>query len=185
MRCGKAEKLLSVRLDNELNRAMVQKLDEHLEGCAHCRKEEQELLAMRKLFSAKARVEPDDFFWTRLSARIRAVEARPRIFDFSKAAVRFAAVSLGVLALVAAIYFALSQREEPTQTYTPPGNNVVAPFQSETVLFANDEITDEELLRLAIDPKAKVAKPKAAVPAKQVRPAVTRPGASVNRGTYK
>lgn len=37
MRCSKAEKLIILKLDNELNVALASKLEKHLTGCSRCK----------------------------------------------------------------------------------------------------------------------------------------------------
>jgi len=71
MSCKKFKILLSAYLDQEIRKDEEEKLLEHLKKCVDCARELEYLKEIKKVFLLKERREPQEFFETRLFARIR------------------------------------------------------------------------------------------------------------------
>lgn len=71
MSCTKFKILLSAYLDEEITKEEEEKLLEHLKKCADCARELEYLKEIRKVFLLKEKRKPEEFFETRLFARIK------------------------------------------------------------------------------------------------------------------
>ncbi len=71
MSCKKFRILLSVYLDQEITKDEEKKLLEHLKTCPDCARELEYLKEIKKVLLLKERKEPQEFFETRLLARIK------------------------------------------------------------------------------------------------------------------
>lgn len=71
MSCEKFKILLSAYLDGEVTKDEEEKLLEHLEKCADCSRELEYLKEIKKVFLLKEKRKPEEFFETRLFARIK------------------------------------------------------------------------------------------------------------------
>ncbi len=71
MSCEKFKILLSAYLDREITKDEEEKLLEHLKKCADCTRELEYLKEIKKVFLLKERKEPQEYFETRLFARIK------------------------------------------------------------------------------------------------------------------
>jgi anti-sigma factor RsiW len=100
MECGRDRAGLSAYLDGEA--ADGNELERHLESCAACRAELDELRALRRVLHVP-RLEPDPFFLVRFRARREALE-RLSAESWRRVAVRLllpATAAAALLALVA------------------------------------------------------------------------------------
>ncbi|MFB0526133.1 MAG: anti-sigma factor [bacterium] len=77
MSCKKFRILLSAYLDQEITKDEEEELLEHLGKCADCTRELEHLKKIKKVFLLKKRKEPQEFFETRLLARIKDIEKQP------------------------------------------------------------------------------------------------------------
>lgn len=77
MSCKKFKILLSAHLDGEITKDEEKKLLEHLKKCADCARELEYLKEIKKVFILKERKEPQEFFETRLFARIKNKGMQP------------------------------------------------------------------------------------------------------------
>jgi len=77
MSCKKFRILLSAYLDQEITKDEEEELLEHLEKCADCARELDYLKGIKKVFLLKEKKEPQEFFETRLLARIKDIEKQP------------------------------------------------------------------------------------------------------------
>jgi len=77
MSCKKFRLLLSAYLDQEITKDEEEKLLEHLKKCADCARELEYLKEIKRVFLLKERKEPQEFFETRLFARIKNKEKQP------------------------------------------------------------------------------------------------------------
>jgi len=117
-----AEMLLA---PEELNAGVRAELDEHLENCAACRQQLDELRATMKLMDAWEAPEPNPYFLTRLNARLEEERAaqpagwlermKARLVYGSRLTMRpVAAMALMVAVLVGGgAYLGLSDLEAP------------------------------------------------------------------------
>lgn len=71
MSCKKFKILLSAHLDGEITKDEEKKLLNHLKTCLDCARELKYLKQMKRVFLLKERKEPQEFFETRLFARIK------------------------------------------------------------------------------------------------------------------
>jgi len=76
MSCKKFRLLLSAYLDQEITKDEQEKLLEHLKTCSVCTRELKYLKQMKRIFLLKEKKEPQEFFETRLFARIRSKRKR-------------------------------------------------------------------------------------------------------------
>jgi len=76
MSCKKFRILLSAYLDQEITRDEEKRLLEHLETCSACTRELEYLKQTKRIFLLKEKKEPQEFFETRLFARIRSKRKR-------------------------------------------------------------------------------------------------------------
>jgi len=77
MSCEKFKILLSAYLDQEITEEEEEKLIEHLKKCADCARELEYLKGIKRVFLLKERKEPQEFFETRLFARIKDKRKEP------------------------------------------------------------------------------------------------------------
>ena len=77
MSCEKFKILLSAYLDREITKDEEEKLVEHLQKCADCSRELEYLKEIKKVFLLKEKREPEEFFETRLFARIKDKRKQP------------------------------------------------------------------------------------------------------------
>jgi len=77
MSCKKFRILLSTYLDQEITQEEEEKLLEHLETCSACTRELKYLKQMKRIFLLKEKKEPQEFFETRLFARIKNKGIQP------------------------------------------------------------------------------------------------------------
>jgi len=71
MSCKKFKILLSAYIDQEITKDEQEKLLEHLKTCSACARELEYLKQMKGIFLLKEKKEPQEFFETRLFARIK------------------------------------------------------------------------------------------------------------------
>jgi len=71
MCCKKFRILLSAYLDQEITKDEEKKLLNHLKTCADCARELEYLKQIKGIFLLKEKKEPEEFFETRLFARIK------------------------------------------------------------------------------------------------------------------
>jgi len=76
MSCKKFKILLSAYLDQEITQDEEKKLLNHLKTCLDCARELKYLKQMKRVFLLKEKKEPQEFFETRLFARIRSKRER-------------------------------------------------------------------------------------------------------------
>lgn len=77
MSCKKFKILLSAYLDQEITNEEEEKLLEHLKKCADCARELEYLKEIKKVLLLKERKRPQEFFETRLFARIKDKRKQP------------------------------------------------------------------------------------------------------------
>jgi predicted anti-sigma-YlaC factor YlaD len=77
MSCKKFRILLSAYLDQEITQDEEKKLLEHLETCSACTRELEYLKQTKRIFLLKGKKEPQEFFETRLFARIKNKGKQP------------------------------------------------------------------------------------------------------------
>ena len=77
MSCKKFKILLSAYLDQEITQDEEKKLLEHLETCSACARELKYLKQTKRMFLLKEKKEPQEFFETRLFARIKNKGKQP------------------------------------------------------------------------------------------------------------
>ena len=76
MSCKKFKILLSAYLDQEITQDEEKKLLNHLKTCLDCARELKYLKQMKRVFLLKEKKKPQEFFETRLFARIRSKRER-------------------------------------------------------------------------------------------------------------
>ncbi|MDH5468783.1 MAG: zf-HC2 domain-containing protein [Candidatus Aminicenantes bacterium] len=76
MSCKKFKIFLSAYIDQEITKDEQEKLLEHLKTCSACTRELKYLKQMKRIFLLKEKKEPQEFFETRLFARIRSKRER-------------------------------------------------------------------------------------------------------------
>ncbi|MCD6134721.1 MAG: zf-HC2 domain-containing protein [Candidatus Omnitrophica bacterium] len=79
MNCRKVKRLLGRYLDKEIEGRLLKLIESHLEKCAACRGELENLAAIKKMFSDKERVKVREGFLVRLKAKIEAGEETEKI----------------------------------------------------------------------------------------------------------
>jgi len=77
MSCKKFKILLSAYLDQEITQDEEKKLLNHLKTCLDCARELKYLKQMKRIFLLKEKKEPQEFFETRLFARIKNKGKQP------------------------------------------------------------------------------------------------------------
>jgi len=77
MSCKEFRLLLSAYLDQEITEDEEEKLLKHLQACSGCARELEYLKQIKRLFLLKEKKEPEEFFETRLFARIKDKERQP------------------------------------------------------------------------------------------------------------
>ena len=77
MSCEKFKILLYSYIDQEITKDEQEKLLEHLKTCSACTRELKYLKQMKRIFLLKEKKEPQEFFETRLLARIKDIEKQP------------------------------------------------------------------------------------------------------------
>jgi len=77
MSCKKFRILLSAYLDQEITKDEEKKLLNHLKTCSGCTRELEYLKQIKGIFLLKEKKEPEEFFETRLLARIKNKGKQP------------------------------------------------------------------------------------------------------------
>ncbi len=72
MSCEKFKILLSAYIDQEITQGEEKKLLEHLKTCSACTRELEYLKKVKRIFLLKEKMEPQEFFETRLLSRIKS-----------------------------------------------------------------------------------------------------------------
>lgn len=96
MRCRKAQQLLSVRLDAQLDDTRAQRLNEHLAGCHRCQRFAADLPLCNQALSAMSVQEPQPAFKARVLARLPDRRATLRDWLESVRPAHVAAAAAGV-----------------------------------------------------------------------------------------
>lgn len=109
MDCQMARKWISRELDRELTRAEAEALDAHLDGCALCRREHDELQRLQAALTAMAEPKEPPGTAKRLAAALRGAQARPA----HRVTLPYRLTSLAAMALLAAgvVWLAVQMRE--------------------------------------------------------------------------
>ena len=84
MRCQKAEKFISLALDQRLEPAAMSELAAHLQGCPACRERQQEQSWLLNLVRTPRVLAPGHDFHANVMARIATSSTRPQVFDLSR-----------------------------------------------------------------------------------------------------
>ncbi|MEO0070822.1 MAG: zf-HC2 domain-containing protein [candidate division WOR-3 bacterium] len=77
MKCQKVKKLLSRTLDGEIEAGLKEKIHSHIDGCPECRKEFEELEALKKFLSSASVPEMSPYLLTRTIARLKEAKVLP------------------------------------------------------------------------------------------------------------
>jgi hypothetical protein len=117
-------RLLSEYLDGSLGAAEQRGLEEYLSAHPEAAKELRELRQIKHLLAAKKKVQPDPFFWSRLSARMESdAEEERNLLPFPRKYVPLAS-AMAILAFIAVSITVFLQRE-PILEYMSKQSQVV------------------------------------------------------------
>ena len=145
---------LSEYLDGTLDAPEQQALEEYLSAHAEAAKELRELRQVKHLLSAKKRVPPDPFFWSRLSARMESdAEEEQNLLPFPRKHVPLAS-AMAILAVVAVGVTVFLQRGAILEYVSQQSQAVKEVYESGILkgavlpLFAN--IDNDKVLQYAL-----------------------------------
>ena len=99
MNCRDAERILLLSWDRPLDAAGQADLDRHLAACPGCRARGGEYAALRDTLHGLPQGTPRPYFWTRLNARIEAIEHPAPLTVWRKWCLRAIPVSLFLIGL--------------------------------------------------------------------------------------
>jgi anti-sigma factor RsiW len=129
MRCRKAQRLVSVNLDGQLDDAQRTALREHLAGCLACGRFADQVRGISDALSAMQVPEPRPHFTQRLLARLPDQQVERFSLREWSAALRPAPLAAGGLALAAGVIMAVvmnGQQRVPAPTTVDPAREVCA-----------------------------------------------------------
>lgn len=102
MKCNQVEKLMSRSFDDRLDARTKQRLQQHLEQCAFCRKIHREYADMLLLLKSEARLEPKPYFLERLQPRLQDTRAYGPLPIWKQWGLRAIPLALTLIVLLAA-----------------------------------------------------------------------------------
>jgi anti-sigma factor RsiW len=117
MNCRSCQKNLSALADNALSPREQSQMRAHLASCVECRKELEELIALKRLLGQLEVPETRQGFWASVYVRIAATKPRAKAAYLAVRRVRIAGVAIAAAALGFAVIYSeqLNREDRPDQ----------------------------------------------------------------------
>ncbi len=147
MRCGKAQRLISIALDGELDPERDQALRAHLTGCGECRRVATSFQQLGRALDVAHAAEPKWGFAERLAARIANSEQPPTARFVPWLRGRLPALAAGTAAFCAGAALVILANGNPTDQ-PQPRTDVLAALADTTIGLSAGPAPDEQLISL-------------------------------------